>query len=134
MLYDYLIGNWMEVHLSLVIMMIITALAAILHNLTAGTADGLYKKWITYGGLSLALVILFFLILSPNKEWVIRHYGDPTKNLTDEQVASLENQYKHSERLFLSCLEKGQKQPHSTTFNDTNEVVKTCYDIAKLKF
>ena len=132
MLYDYLIGNWTVVHLSLVIMMIIIAIGAILHGLT--TEEELYKKWITHGGLSLALVILFFLILSPNKEWVIRHYGDPTKNLTDEQVASLENQYRHSERLFLTCLEKGQKQPHSTTFNDTNEVVKTCYDIAKLKF
>lgn len=134
MLYDYLISNWININCSIFIVMLLAAIVGVMHKVSAETASVPYKRWITWGGISLALVLLFFLFLFPNKEWFIRHYGDPTTHLTDAQAANLEQQYRRSELLFYSCLERGQKQPNSAVFNDTNEVVKTCYNVAKLKF
>lgn len=83
-------------------------------------------------------IILFYLWL-PDVEYVKHFYGEVrVKELTAQQKAELQAQYdKHytrSERLFIECLKNGQKQPHTTTFNDTNEVVKTCYKVAQYKF
>lgn len=99
------------------------------------------KKWkwrfITFFGIQVFMLCFYFWI--PDAEYVKYFYGDVrVVEITPQQKAELQAQYdKHYERskqLLLDCLEKGQKQPHTTTFNDTNEVIKTCYNVAKYKF
>lgn len=98
-----------------------------------------FKKWRTKYLTVLVANTLHcaFLVWLPDVEYVKYYFGD-VRTLTTEQQRSLQAQYdKHYEKsrqLLIDCLEKGQKQPHTTTFNDTNEVVKTCYNVAKYKF
>lgn len=69
-------------------------------------------------------------MLSPSRDFIVYHYGDPREAIRKELKDQFEKDRENRERRFLECLDKGQKQPHTTTFNDTNEVVKTCYDIS----
>lgn len=83
------------------------------------------------------IIVFIGLIFLPDRKFIVYHYGDG-RELTYEQKqqvnADLERHFEKSKALFLECLEKGQKQPHTTVFNDTNEVVKTCYDAGKYSF
>lgn len=99
------------------------------------------KKWrkrlFAFIGPQILALLFYFWI--PDVAYVKHFYGDVrVVEITPQQKAELQAQYdKHyeqSKQLLLDCLEKGQKQPHTTTFNDTNEVVKTCYNVAKYKF
>lgn len=139
MFYDYLIDNWLQFHTAVAMVLLFVTFASVgmyIRNDVKRGCHGYvpFPKWSYRLGFTMAITIFLYLIGGPEKDWYTRHYGDPTKNLTVAQLDALENQRQYSESLFFSCLDKGQKQPHSTVFNDTNEVVKTCYDIAKLKF
>lgn len=139
MFYDYLIGNWLEFHTTVALILLFCVMVSVVTIAINAVKKNNSEhepipKWIYRVGFSFAFLLLMYLVGGPERDWYIRHYGDPTSNLTDTQIANLEYQYQRSELLFYSCLEKGQKQPNSTVFNDTNEVIKTCYDIAKLKF
>lgn len=99
------------------------------------------NRWGDKVGLIAAFQVfaLIFYFWIPDVEYVKYFYGDVrVVEITPQQKAELQAEYdKHYERskqLLLDCLDKGQKQPHTTTFNDTNEVVQTCYDVAKYKF
>lgn len=37
-----------------------------------------------------------------------------------------EQQLEQRKEVFYSCLDKAQKQPHATNYNDTSEVVEEC--------
>lgn len=94
--------------------------------------------------------MLSFYAWLPDVEYVKHFYGEVrVVKLTPEQIAQQEaelqaetlrlqaendRRFEQSKQLLLDCLEKGQKQPHTTTFNDTNEVVKTCYKVSKQQF
>jgi hypothetical protein len=92
--------------------------------------------------VSQGLMLSFYFWL-PDENYIKYFYGDVrVHTLTPEQIAKqkaelqadYDRHYERSKQLLLDCLDKGQKQPHTTAFNDTNEVIKTCYDVAKYKF
>ncbi|MFL9471196.1 hypothetical protein ACKERC_02760 [Acinetobacter baumannii] len=100
-------------------------------------------KWKLYAVLISQTLMLCFYFWIPDVNYVKYFYGDVrVTTLTPEQIAKqkaelqadYDRHYERSKQLLLDCLDKGQKQPHTTTFNDTNEVIKTCYDVAKYKF
>lgn len=86
---------------------------------------------------SVFVIAFFVLFLIPDRNFVIYHFGD-SRELTEKQKEDinheLDKHYEKSKDLFLACLDKGQKQPNTTVFNDTNEVIKTCYDVGRFKF
>ena len=139
MFYDYFIDNWLQFHTAVAMVLLFVTFASlgvfIRNDVKKNCHDYVpFSKWTYRFGFTFAIMIFLYLIGGPDKEWYTRHYGDPTQYLTAAQLDTLEIQRERSEHLFFKCLDKGQKQPHTTTFNDTNEVVKTCYDVAKLKF
>lgn len=100
-------------------------------------------KWKLYALLISQILMLSFYFWIPDVEYVKYFYGDVrVSTLTPEQIAKqkaeiqadYDQHYERSKQLLLDCLDKGQKQPHTTVYNDTNEVIKTCYDVAKYKF
>lgn len=151
MLYDYLITQFCPNLNSLVWLHILASVVAIVVYAvrrmwigdfgTKEETQQFTKKWgkklSIFLGFQLFALLFYFWI--PDVEYVKHFYGDVrVVEITPQQKAELQAQYdKHyeqSKQLLLDCLEKGQKQPHTTAFNDTNEVVKTCYNVAKYKF
>lgn len=80
---------------------------------------------------------LAFLAFIPDANYIKHFYGG-VREITPQQREIINQQlvtkHKQSQELFLKCLEKGQKQPQQVKYNDTNEVVKTCYKVAQYKF
>ena len=98
------------------------------------------KKYVVFAYwvyVCLTLLVWATIYLAPDQEY-LEHYFGPVRPVTIEQREMLQSEYdehfNRSKQLLLDCLDKGQKQPHTTTFNDTNEVVQTCYDVARYKF
>lgn len=93
---------------------------------------GKYKKLIIG-----SLIYVAIATLVPDLTYIKNYFGDP-RVITKEQRTAIQTrldaEYRKSNKLFLECLDKGQKQPNTTAFNDTNEVVKTCYEVARIKF
>lgn len=151
MFYDYIITQFYPSIPYLVLLHIITFIAVLgiyflrkdwLEDFGKGNQYNQFvKKWGNKVSLiaSFQAFALIFYFWIPDVEYVKYFYGDVrVVEITPQQKAELQAQYdKHyeqSKQLLLDCLDKGQKQPHTTVYNDTNEVVKTCYDVAKYKF
>lgn len=145
MLYDYIITQFYPSIIGLAgfsAIAIIVCVAAYSIGITdSNDKDGFKSKWKTKFTIfvSVHCFLLAFYFWLPDVNYVKHFYGEVrVHELTAQQKAELQAQYdKHyarSEDLFIKCLINGQKQPHTTTFNDTNEVVKTCYKVAQYKF
>lgn len=145
MLYDYIVTQFYPniIVLGTFSLMVVVVCCALysLGSTDARDKDEFKKKWKTKTivVVSIHCFLLAFYFWIPDVNYVKHFYGEVrVKELTSQQKAELQAQYdKHytrSEELFVKCLVNGQKQPHTTTFNDTNEVVKTCYKVAQYKF
>lgn len=145
MFYDYIVTQFYPSIPFLVALQIVVCIVVIVFYIWniqfSKDIEAFVAKWksrliIFLSVQGLILGIFHFL---PDVEYVKYFYGEVrVQELTAQQKAELQAQYdKHYERskqLLLDCLDKGQKQPQTTVYNDTNEVIKTCYDVAKYKF
>ncbi|HGW3983480.1 TPA: hypothetical protein ACNICG_002819 [Acinetobacter baumannii] len=149
MFYDYLITQFYPNIIWLVCISVLCIIFAIaIYSVAAEASQNKVEfsknwknKFLFFVGFHALLLMFYFWI--PDVEYVKYFYGDVrVTTLTPEQIAKqkaelqadYDRHYERSKQLLLDCLDKGQKQPHTTTFNDTNEVIKTCYDVAKYKF
>lgn len=148
MLYDYLITQFYPNIIWIVFTSVVVVALAFGIYLTAKPSYGTHnqddinkyhKKYAKYLIMFVFTHVCLwsFLFWLPDVQYIKHYYGD-VRELTPAQQEELnkrlEEHYDTSKQLFLACLDKGQKQPHTTTFNDTNEVVKTCYKVARVKF
>lgn len=137
MLYDYILTQFypsIVIYFSVSFLCIVAAIS-IYSTVEKETRDVYRKRFKIF--LCCNISFLIFLFILPDKNYIKHYFGDVRQLTTQQKVAinqHLERQYKKSEKLFIDCLDKGQKQPNTTVFNDTNEVVKTCYKVARYKF
>lgn len=147
MLYDYLLTQFYPKIGGFVLLSIITLIAVGVLYFLNMPDDGYkpkqrkeyidkYKKPVITI-LCSQVLWLSFLAFIPDANYVKHFYGN-VREITPQQRISINKQieikHKQSQELFLQCLEKGQKQPQQVKYNDTNEVVKTCYKVAQYKF
>lgn len=137
MFYDYLIndGGWNIFKLVLCVLGVIPVILAIISftrftdNYISDTDKIVYKKQIIlYSAIFFTWYSVWWLL--PSREFIVYHNGDPRIELYKQVAEQQAVQREERKKSFLECLDKGQKQPHTTTFNDTNEVVQTCFDIS----
>lgn len=140
MLYDYIINYFYPNFggfLALISLMWIIFTAVSLIKRADAKRNKLPRTKAVYVIHAFFAVAFFTMVLIPDRKFIIYHYGD-SRELSEKQKEAINQQldkhYEKSKDLFLACLDKGQKQPHTTVFNDTNEVIKTCYDVGRFKF
>lgn len=141
MLYDYIINYFYPNFggfLGLLFVMWIVITATSLISRGYAKKNNLPRTKTIYAIHTLFFTTFIVMFLIPDRNFVVYHFGDSREQLSQEQMddinRKLDEHYEKSKDLFLACLDKGQKQPNSTVFNDTNEVIKTCYDVGRFKF
>lgn len=146
MLYDYLLTQFYPKIPFLVLMhlLVVFVVVAFYSHGTIGLnkdeKEAYKNKWlrkVIFITISQCSFLMFYAWI-PDEEYVKNYYGEARlgqdearKQAMLEQARYYQEKKEKANEIFLACLEKGQKQPHTTTFNDTNEVVKSCLKVSQ---